>query len=527
MIILNYAPTPRPTSKILTYTVVFNSTALAGDWKLYGKDYNYPNRHLVIQSWTLKFSLYDEGTTNVFNPPYNFTPLSESSYTNVDTMTVPYGPHTRYNGDLYLVVAGVNATETVMLRATDYVSPSLLSITNLPSYVPYEITHGDFVVKDGMTDSLGRINIPRETGIEFTEPVIVRYWPNSLTYVGNHHAAGKSIMFDTYNDRVISFPWDPNDPLVYVAKAYVRMTIPVDDMSLDGIRLYNKAGQHVSYPYLTGTYNAGDEVFIPVFVGATEIHLKINGDWVQSYVKDMQQNTRARVLGGTGSIEGVELSETATIFATKPGDVLAFVTITATGSGQVSFFADYHSGPSGRYSAPWTYAIHNGLEYETPAAAADICTRWQQYVTIPQIADFHQTMRTAFNDATSGGVITVSAYHNGMLVTNTSSTAADSNVYNLRTYGDCTVLDTNDGGVSPFGSNPWSVRLVQSVNFTNEELQKFVRIPGLEAGDQVDFVIHSGADFKMQNPMPYAPLYTRSSSSGEFVVESGYIIIYQ
>ena len=81
--------------------------------------------------------------------------------------------------------------------------------------------------------------------------------------------------------------------------------------------------------------------------------------------------------------------------------------------------------------------------------------------------------------------------------------------------------------MAPFGPNPWSVRLVQSVNFTNEELQKFVRVSGLEAGDQLDFVIHSGADFKMQNPMPYAPLYTQSSSSGEFVVESGYIIIYQ
>ena len=57
---------------------------------------------------------------------------------------------------------------------------------------------------------------------------------------------------------------------MYVAKAYVRMTIPVDDMSLDGIRLYNKAGQHVSYPHLTGTYDSGDEVFVPIFLGTTK-----------------------------------------------------------------------------------------------------------------------------------------------------------------------------------------------------------------------------------------------------------------
>ena len=56
--------------------------------------------------------------------------------------------------------------------------------------------------------------------------------------------------------------------------------------------------------------------------------MKINGDWVQSYIKDVQQNTRALVFGGTGSIEGVELSETATIFATKPGEVVALVSVT-------------------------------------------------------------------------------------------------------------------------------------------------------------------------------------------------------
>ena len=41
------------------------------------------------------------------------------------------------------------------------------------------------------------------------------------------------------------------------------MTVPVDDMSFDAIRLYNKAGQHISYSYLTGTYNAGDEIYVP------------------------------------------------------------------------------------------------------------------------------------------------------------------------------------------------------------------------------------------------------------------------
>ena len=153
---------------------------------------------------------------SVISPSYR--PNDTYRYTLGDTITF-HGPPPRYAGDLYLMAAGVEPTETVLVRATDYVSPSLLSITNLPSYVPYEITHGDYILKDGMTDTSGRIDIEYEdVGIELTEPIVFKYWPNSLTYIGNHHANGKSILFDTYHDRVIPFPWDPDDPLLYVAK---------------------------------------------------------------------------------------------------------------------------------------------------------------------------------------------------------------------------------------------------------------------------------------------------------------------
>ena len=255
-----------PEYKVMTRTVSFNTMDTAGDWTLHGARYDpYHHRpNIGINSWALSFG--HAGIENIFDSPYY---MRTSSYTPIDTITVPQGPQLKYRGDLYLMAVGVNATETVMLRSTDYVSPSLLSISNLPPYVPYEITHGNFTLKTGMTDNSGRIEIQHsEVGIELTEPITLKYWPNSLTYVGNHHANGKSIMFDTYHDRVIPFPWDPNDPLLYIAKAYVRAAIPVDGMSLDAIRLYNKAGQYVSYSYLTGTYDAGDEVFIPVFLGA-------------------------------------------------------------------------------------------------------------------------------------------------------------------------------------------------------------------------------------------------------------------
>ena len=507
------------------YAITVNSTDIAGDWKLYGiKQRYYPST--PVYGWSLQVGAVTYETT--FDPTYY---TRDGAYALIDTITPGAASHPLYNGDLYLITVGVNATETVMLRASDYVSPSLLTITNLPSYVPYEITYGDYILKDGMIDTSGRIDIGYEdVAFELTEPITFTYWPNSLTYVGNHHANGKSILFDTYNDRVISFPWDPADPLLYVAKAYVRMTIPVDDMSLDGIRLYNKAGQHVSYSYLTGTYNAGDEVYVPIFLGSSEIHLKINGDWVRSYIRDVQQNTRALVFGGTGSIEGVELSETATIFATKPGEVLAVVSATASGSGSMYFNADYSSRY--RYDQPFSFAIWNGFNYHGTGPSNSICDAWKNYVKRPAITYLHETVSAAFNNATSGGVIAVSAYINGVLAENVTSTAsADRSVSSSARYECHLVVPNRNDDSETFPAtnyNPWEISLRQSANFEDELFVDNVRVSGIEAGDQIDFVIHSGASFgPMPNPMPYEPRTMSSDGSGEFSIKSGYIIIYQ
>ena len=505
-------------------TISFNTTDPAGDWTLLGQTYRTSHTQATINSWALGFG--HVGTESILDSPHT---IHTSSYTPIDTIPVPHGPQLRYNGDLYLMAVGVNATETVMIRSTDYVSPSLLSISNLPSYVPYEITHGNFTLKTGMTDNSGRIEIQHsEVAIELTEPITLKYWPNSLTYVGNYHANGKSIMFDTYHDRVIPFPWDPNDPLLYIAKAYVRMTIPVDGMSLDGIRLYNKAGQHVSYSHLTGTYNSGDEVYVPVFVGANEIHLKINGDWVQSYIKDVQQNTRALVFGGTGSIEGVELSESATIFATTSGEVVALVSATVSGSGHYYYYADYSGG---RYTN--VRSLMGDSNYYGQSNAEYACGRWENYMdnTRAERNMLYDTVTAAFNEATSGGAITVSAYRNGVLVGNASSTVVDTDSVSTGSGGGCHVIgapyrEPGDEIPSTRG-NPWSTGRSQTVNFDNESITTNVRVPGVEAGDQIDFILHSGANFEMQNPMPRTPISMSSGGSGEFTIESGYIIIYQ
>ena len=264
----------------------------------------------------------------------------------------------------------------------------------------------------------------------------------------------------------------------------------------------------------------------------TEIHLKINGDWVQSYIKDVQQNTRALVFGGTGSIEGVELSETATIFATKPGEVVALVSATVSGSGHYYYSADY-SGYGNRHSDVRSYARAHDIDYDGRSNAAHACDEWRDYLGEVNSARLllQDTATAAFNEATSGGVIVVSAYRNGVLVGNTSSTITDMDGSYHDWHSICIIIGppyTEPGEEFPSThGNPWHVDRRQNVNFDNEAITTNVRVTGVEAGDQIDFVLHSGANFEMQNPMPYSPRSMSSGSSGEFTIKSGYIIIYQ
>ena len=466
-----------------THTVTFSPTHIEGDWQLYGRKGSTILSGFALNSWALTFN----GTAHHESVLYpRFYP--SVSYTLADTITIRPMSYSIGSNNLYPVATGMNTTgKTAVISATDQAFDAPLAIRNMPRYAPYVITDNGNVLKLGTADDQGRIEIPHGgLGANIAGPIEFEYWPNSLTYAGNHHAAGKGILFDTYHDRVISFPWDPADPLLYVAKAYVRMSIPVDDMSLGGIRLYNDAGQYVSYPYLTGTYNAGDEVYVPIFPATTEIHLQINSDWVQSYVKDVQQNTRALVFGGTGSIEGVELTETATIFATKPGEVVALISATASGSSTMYFRADY-SGGSRAYN-PVTLAQQQNVDYFGAGGAASACANWINYAGSPNIQRLHATVSEIFNNATSGGVVSVSAYHNGVLVDTVSSIVVDTDSRSY-TRPSCRLLDPSDlrpdAQIIPRGGpNPWAFSLSQTVEFDGEAFNNNIRITNVEAGDQ-------------------------------------------
>ena len=247
--------------------------------------------------------------------------------------------------------------------------------------------------------------------------------------------------------------------------------------------------------------------------------MKINGDWVQSYVKDVQQNTRARVLGGPGSISGVDLSETATIFRHEAGRRVGVRYCNRDWFQPHVFFCDYSSNSQDRYDSAIAYAIYRHLPYSTQSDASSVCSAWRGYVYSASISNLRTTIAEAFNNATSGGAISVSAYRNGVLVANSSSIVSDEDVGRSYSGDICFVVTYRDGTVRPHStSNPWRIGYSLNLDFDNEQFQKYVRVSGLEAGDQLDFVVHSVSNFEMQNPSSITPRSLSFDRSGEFII---------
>ena len=534
-----------------TYMATFEPTGIAGDWKLHGKRTSLFGS-VTLRSWTLTIGVteYPERTLSpAYYPP-------STSYTLADTITAGTGPHTQYRGDVYLVATGMNAPgEVVMVRATDHVNHSQLIIDNLPPYAPYMITDGGNILKMGMADSRGTIDIQYgEITAVLTGPVVFEYWPDSLTYAGSAHADGEGILFDPYNNAVVGFPWDPDDPLLYVSRAYVKMTIPVDGTSLDGVRLAGQDGRHVRYPYLVGVYGAGDEIFVPVFPGAREIHLRINGDWVQSYIKDVQQNSQARVFGGVRGyafFQNAQATATATMFATQHGDAIALISATSSGSATHYLRTNYgHGAGVTDGSDRWTNARvlcyvndHGSANYHCNRrpTLTNTCSDWGRYINgkAAEVEQYHAAVGAAIMAAASGGGISVSVYHNGKLVQAVSGSDADSAASSAVTgsFGNehpdshCRVIQTSVHG--NFGrvesGAPWRSSHEVSTEFTDATFTRPVVLEGVEPGDQIDFVINAGSAINsVPEPLPHwSPSHTVSYSLSDVTLESGYIVLYQ
>ena len=553
------------------YTVVFDQTDYRGDWKLYGKATIYPHIYspaMRLTDWqlTIGSTEYPERT---FSP--SLTPPSWSVWTEADSITIPdIGSLTQYRGDLYLVATGMNMTNgTAMVRAVESPipnspiiidDPSHWIIHNMPSAAPYVITtvDGD-LIKAGMSDAHGTINVPRdEMHIIPAKPVLLEYWPNSLTYAGNAHASGQGILFDQYNEEAVEFPWKADDPLLYVAKAYVKLTIPVDGTSLDGARLANGDGYYVSYPYLVKTYDAGNEVYIPVYPAAQAIRLQINGAWVQSYIKDVQQNTQAYVFSGTdaidtslGGLSGYNSQPTAagTMIATQDGGVIAVISATAGGGAVYTVSADARDG---RHSSAYSLCRSNyGFQCSFSVGLSKACGDWSSYLSANGVGYQSGTIGSTSNYKGNPGIF-ASIYHNGELVKTVSGVGSGGEGTSTKTgsqgstscYIDWEGQSYMHSGYSYFNGwgrywpdahivseNPWRSNYQVDTSFTGATFSETLVLENVKISDQIDFVVSVGIPglYGEDKPVLLVGNYSNigAHSKGNMHLENGYILLYQ
>ena len=547
-----------------TYTVTFDPVAYVGDWKLYGKKTSLFNS-VTLRSWALTIGIteYPERTLSYYP--------SSTSYTLADTLTVPdTGPHTAYRGDLYLVATGMNMTNgTAMVRAVESPipnspiiidDPSHWIIHNMPSAAPYVITtvDGD-LIKAGMSDAHGTINVPRDEMRTIpAEPVLLEYWTDSRTYAGNAHASRQGIMFDPYNDETVEFPWAGDDPLLYVAKAYVKLTIPVDGTSLGGARLANGDGYYVSYPYLVKTYDAGNEVYIPAYPAAQAIRLQINGAWVQSYVKDVQQNTQAYVFSGTDAIDtslgglsgyNAQPTATATMIATQDGGVIAVISATAGGGAVYTVSADDRDG---RHSNASSLCRSNyGFQCSFSVGLVKACPDWSAYLSSNGVSGLGGTINSLSNYRGNPGIF-ASIYHNGELVRTVSGVGSGGEGTSTKTgyqgTTSCRVdwlgqsfVDSQYSYFNGWGrfwpdarivsENPWRSNYQVDTSFSGATFSETLILENVKISDQIDFVVSVGIPglYEEDKPVLLVGNYSNvdAHSKGNAHLENGYILLYQ
>ncbi len=539
----------------ITRTLTFDDAPINGEWKVYGKrTISRPGPPLY--GWSLTIGTVDF-PERVMNPTVVLR--SHTTHTLVNTITVPdTGPQTAYRGDLYLMVTGMNATDsTARILASNHDIEGQMVIHGLPPNSPYNVADRRNVLFTGMADRNGDVAVPKNiiNPLSLAGPVTFTYWPEAVIYSGNAHARDMGMLFDPYNDKAVEFPWEQDDPLLYVARAYVKLTVPVDGTSIDGVRLVGPLGQ-VDYPYLEGTYDSGDEVYAPVFPGAREIHLQINGEWVQSYIKDVQQNSQARLINSAAGFGfgNAAITSTATMFATQEGSAIAIVSVTGSGSANQTFITNY-AHPSGddpviedpprRWANARQYCNANDSNNIShycsryPGQNA-VCRFWSSYAPTVQNgykAGVLNALRYASN---SGAAISVQTYLNGELVPAQQGLEYESGLGLTTSYGGefgddgnpryCAGVNrnTHDGHASLRSSSLWGGHHWVSSEFDRATFTGPIVVNGVVPGDQIDFVVTvGGSTASIPDPMPHWEGRVIQGGFADVRIESGYIILYQ
>ena len=189
-----------------------------------------------------------------------------------------------YSGNLYLRTAGGDATSTAQIKAfVGQEVPPAFIVTNMPPNAPYRIAADGITIISGLTSNVGDIEItPADMDFGFFEgrnPELT-IWPDSLARRGG----GDAVMFDTYNKEVKDVRW--HDSRIYVAESMLEVEIDQNNMDVRGVALAGQQG--ISFDYLRGLYGSGDKFYIPIYPGAHNVAILVNGTWADGDLDNIQ-----------------------------------------------------------------------------------------------------------------------------------------------------------------------------------------------------------------------------------------------
>ena len=329
--------------------------------------------------------------------------------------TLPVRSHSSFSGDFeqrasvppgaYLVVDSAGGSSK--LRAHAAGDGPALSVSGAPPETGYRVSRGGTTLASGLSSASGEISVPAFAGGALPGAGGTLHLYGSPTYVRSGERASGTVVFDPLNGQVVELDDGVRDRL-YVVHAYAKVPVTggadVSGVSLDG---------RVQLPYLSGRYEDGDSLMVPVVPARRTIQMEANGVGASLDIAD--------VLGGTG----LRIADpvTSAVSVQRPG---AFVSSVEATAGAVSYLVAQSDGTAKahvRASVSGSSEITNTRTYQgappppPPPAPRDPLTTWLRvYVNgEPVRIGGEESVRIFFSDSPveshESGAGSASSYH--------------------------------------------------------------------------------------------------------------------
>lgn len=223
----------------------------------------------------------------------------------------------------YLVVDSAGGSSSMRAEAAG--GGPALRVSGAPPGTGYRVERGGMTLASGLSSGSGEILVPAFAGGASPGRGGTLHLYDSPTYVRPGAQASGTVVFDALNGHVVELEDGHRDRL-YVVHAYAKVPATggadVSGVSLDGA---------VDLPYLSGRYEDGDSVMVPVVPARRTIQMEVNGVPASLDISD--------VLGGTGL--RIADPATSTVSVERPGAFVGSVEATA---GAVSYMVAQSDG---------------------------------------------------------------------------------------------------------------------------------------------------------------------------------------